>query len=425
MKIFNIKLGWIIVFTLCLVPLIAWHIFTPIALRFTSLSSIFTSLGQICGLVGLVLFSLAIILSSRLRIFEYLFGGMNQVYIAHHLIGGSAFLFLLVHPIFISISFLEYSLKLVINQIIPANNWPTNFGIAALALLMALLVVTYFMNFRYQNWRLTHKFMGLALFFGALHGFFIDSDITLNPFLRNYFWILTGGALVLYVYRTLLGRYLVKRYKYLVTAVKSINPQTVQVSLSPIHGPMEYLPGQFMFVTFENPKFNETHPFSISSSPKNKEISFTAKNSGDWTGELNKLPLKTKARIEGPFGYFTYSRYENHKQIWIAGGIGITPFYSMANSLQPNYDITLYYAVTSKAEAVYLDEIRKLVNVVPWYSESMGHITAEKIAAQHSPIKAWDIFICGPLPMMTNLKKQFKDLGLKGSQLHTEEFRID
>lgn len=383
------------------------------------------------GIIGLVLFSLAIFLSARLRFTEKLFGGLNRVYIAHHLIGGSAFLFLLVHPMLTAGAFLPTSTKLALAQIIPSGNWPADFGISALALLMTLLIFTYFINLPYQWWRLTHKFMGLALFLGGLHALYMPSDISQVPFLTDYFIILTGGSLILYLYRTVFGRWLVKRYAYKVASVTNLNKVVVSIGMTPMQKNMPYLPGQFIFVSFTHPDFEETHPFSMSSAPNNPQLVFAAKASGDWTNKLSTLPINTLAKVEGPFGYFTYSRYTNHKQIWVAGGIGVTPFYSMARTLLPEYDVYLYYALSDESEAVLMDELNAIAkdhnnfHVLPWYSKSQGRISAEKIATTHEPITFWDIFVCGPPPMMTSLKKQFKVLGLKGSQIHSEEFKID
>lgn len=427
----SIKPGWYIIFFLCLIPVLCWAVAMPIQFRFINQAATLTSIGDIAALVGLVLFSLSLLLSARLQFTEKLFGGLNRVYIAHHLIGGTAFLLLLLHPIFVTIAFLPAAPKIALAQILPSVKWEANFGIAAMAILMGLLVLTYYIDLPYQIWRFTHKFMGLALFLGGLHGLYMQSDVLKYQFLTNYYILLVGVSLVLYLYRTIFGRWFVKRFDYAVHTVDKVNPQVVNVTLSPSKEAMNFLPGQFMFVSFDRSGFTETHPFSLSSSPTDDHLAFAAKASGDWTKKLPDLPAGTKAKVEGPFGYFTYSRYENHKQIWIAGGIGITPFYSMARALLPEYDVCLYYALSDPSEAVFLDELNTIAKnrsnfkVVPWYSKTDGRISGEKIAAKHEPIVAWDIFVCGPPPMMSSLKKQFKALKLKNSQIHTEEFKID
>ena len=47
---------------------------------------------------------------------------------------------------------------------------------------------------------------------------------------------------------------------------------------------------------------------------------------GDYTQSLKNLKPGTIAEIEGAFGKFSYTHYGDSPQIWIAGGIGVTPF---------------------------------------------------------------------------------------------------
>ncbi len=428
---FPVRLGWLITFGLCLIPLLIWASIISLPNRFSNFSSSLTSLGQVCALVGLVLFALALIFSSRLTIWEKLFGGMNRVYIAHHIIGGTAFLFLLAHPVFIASAFLPTSAKLALAQVLPSTNWPVNFGISAILLLMSLLIFTYYTPLAYQTWRLTHKFMGLVFFLAIIHALYVPSDVLLNPRLKAYILILATVALSLHLYRTVLGRYLVKRYQYTVTAVRQLNTQVVEINLRPLKQPLIHLPGQFLFISFLSPGFTETHPFSISSPSGKPTLTITPKASGDYTSRLPALPKNTPAIIEGPFGYFTYYRYENPKQTWIAGGIGITPFYSMAKSLKPGYYIDLYYTLTNQSEAVYVNELQHIAKEYPnfklhyWFSQTQGHITAIAIQKANPEILNSDIFLCGPSAMMTALKKQFKQLGIKSYHIHSEEFKID
>ena len=57
---------------------------------------------QALGLSGMAMFALNLVLSARLKWLESIFGGMNKIYIAHHILGGLAFILLLLHPLFLS-----------------------------------------------------------------------------------------------------------------------------------------------------------------------------------------------------------------------------------------------------------------------------------------------------------------------------------
>ena len=127
--------------------------------------------------------------------------------------------------------------------------------------------------------------------------------------------------------------------------------------MSPVNQKMDYKPGQFVFIRFllsgvkELP--SEWHPFSISSAPGEDKLAISVKALGDYTNALPKLKQGCIVEIEGAYGKFTYTNFKNRDQIWIAGGIGVTPFTSMAKSLPDDgYSIDLYYSVKSETELV-------------------------------------------------------------------------
>ena len=426
--------GWLVVLIICVIPILLWSQNGPLIQRFSSPLVTLLSLGQIAALLGLSLFCLSIILSGRFKFFESLFGGMNRVYIAHHIIGGLAFISLLFHPALIISTYLFTSAKSALRLLLPSvSNWPLNFGLAAHFLLTSLLIITFYSRLPYHIWRLTHKFLGLTLFLASLHAFFIPSDISSFFPLRIYMLSLVTLSLSIHVYRTVLGRFLVRRTPY---RVNSINPlaggSVTQIVFTPVDKPIKFDPGQFIFINLKDNKLSETHPFSINSPPDSPNITIAAKAIGDYTRELPSLKPKTTALIEGPFGRFSYLYYPQKNHIWIAGGIGITPFMSMASSLpnRPDYQIDLYYSVKDKSEAVYLNELLGLakslpnLRLSPHFTSLSGRLDAQTILKSSSARISPAIFICGPPPMMENLRNQFHQLGIPHHKIHTEEFSL-
>lgn len=405
----------------------------PLSTRFTNIYQSLTSLGQVLGLVGAVMFSLNFVLSTRLKIFEDYFGGMNRVYVAHHILGGVAFLILLVHPLALAVRFAPYSLREIAVYLLPGDDWSINFGSAALLLMMALLIFTFFVNIPYQVWRLTHQFFGLAFFIAVIHGFYVSgSDIEQNMVMRIYmsFFFLLG--LAAYTYRTLLGRFLVKKYLYSIVLVRKLESNVVEISLTPKGQKMLYTPGQFVFVRFDSSKVNEeVHPFSIASTDTDNTLILTIKAEGDYTKTLSNLSVGEGAMVEGAFGRFSYLHGENKRQVWVAGGIGITPFLSMARHIvDASYTIDFYYSVRTQDEAVYLQNFIQLsqqnknFRVFPFFTKTQGRLSAEAISKTTSDIQNADIFICGPPPMMHSLREQFQKLGVLNKNIHTEEFAL-
>jgi predicted ferric reductase len=119
--------------------------------------------------------------------------------------------------------------------------------------------------------------------------------------------------------------------------------------------------GQFLFVRFPSDKIlNESHPFTISSAPKDEALRVTIKASGDFTRELfTRLKEGAEAVVDGAYGMFDY-KTGGQKQIWVAGGIGVTPFLSFIRDMDGNlaHDVDFYYTVRHPDEALFVDEIQ-------------------------------------------------------------------
>ena len=102
--------------------------------------------------------------------------------------------------------------------------------------------------------------------------------------------------------------------------------------------PLAFTPGQFIVLAFGGAGAWERHPFSVASAPSERLLEVSIKASGDYTRDLHdKVQKGTPAKVAGPFGGFDYRR-GGQDQIWIAGGIGVTPFLSWIRSLDDGFD---------------------------------------------------------------------------------------
>ena len=427
------KLSLFIIIGLAGLPLIPWFLMLPLASRFTTLTQTLTSFGQMFGLVGMTLFSLSLILSSRGKILDDWFGGLNLSYINHHLLGGLAFILLLFHPLFLSLKIALISLRAAALFLLPGSMMVINFGIFSLLLMVGLLVVTFFSVWKYQLWKQSHKFLGLAFFLGSLHAAFIPSDISRNLFLRTYILGLSAIALICFVRYTLLGWWLVKKFDYKIKSLASVGQQAVVIVLKSLTQKMNYQPGQFIFISFHVKNFSpEVHPFSIASGP-DEDLKIIVKHLGDYTGTLKNLSVGDLAKVEGPYGKFTYTNYSANRQIWIAGGIGITPFLGMAKAFAlsgSDMKVDLYYCVKTEDELIMYEELMALsakqsnFRVISFCSVRDGYLNVQTIADKSGNLKAADILLCGPPAMMHKLRREFINFGLTKKQIHSEEFKF-
>ncbi|OGI15378.1 hypothetical protein A3K63_05710 [Candidatus Micrarchaeota archaeon RBG_16_49_10] len=426
------NIGWLFVIILSLIPIAIWYSMVPLNVRFSNLSVSLRSFGQVAGLVGMAMFSMTLVLNTRLKVFEDYFGGLNKVYIAHHIFGAIAFILLMFHPLFLAGRFLLVSVRSATSFLLPSANWPINFGMFALLSMMVLLILTLFVKLSYNRWLPTHKFLGGAFFLASLHIFLIPSDISRSLPLRYYMLSLAALGLAAYSYKTLFGSKFIKKFEYDVDSIKEVGKNVFEIKMTPLKRRMKFVPGQFVFVSFHGSGVSkEVHPFSISSSPDDDRLGLTIKVLGDYTSKLNNLKKGTVAKVEGPYGRFSHKIIGNKRQIWVAGGIGITPFLSMARSLKDEgYSIDLYYCVKNKDELIFSNELSKIstkgesLRMVTFCSDDKGHITGEFIKETSKGLSGKDILICGPPGMMKALKKQFIELGVKKRYIHSEEFEL-
>jgi predicted ferric reductase len=428
----RIKWGWIAITLIAFAPIVLWLFAPTYPSRFHDFETTLTNLGQISGLIGTVLLSLNFILTTRLKSLEKYFRGLNDVYVKHELFGKIAFGLLLFHPLLLISKYTNGSLKEILVFLLPGAQWDNNFGVLSLGLMLVLIVLTLYLRPRYNFWKITHKFFGLALALAGLHIFLIPSDVSTYMPLRVYILAFIALGLLAYTYKTLLGWLLVPKDIFEVTDVKKLNKNVVEISFKP-KKPFEYKAGQFCFVGFDdNSLGQETHPYSFVSAPHQDVIKMGIKNLGDYTKKLPGLKTGALAKIEGPFGIFNYENACFKKQIWIAGGIGITPFVSMAEDLLhrgADYDVDLFYAVNEKEDAVYLDRLQDIAKELDGafkvhtnYFEKDGFLTADKVKEVVKSFDKKNIFVCGPPKMMEMIKKGCAELGVDPATIRSEEF---
>lgn len=446
--------GWVVIILLCAIPVIVWWRLHPVD-AFNGLTEGGLNIGRLTALVGTVLYALNLVLATRLRFIESMFGGLNRVYIAHHVLGGLALIFLLFHPLALAVGLIpdgmkQAALSLLPNGLMPLNalfdvgsdlhaavlqQWAITFGIVAFWGMVLLLLVTFFIKLPYSLWLLTHKFLGVAFLISAFHILFITSDTSEDMFLKYYMLSIVAVGLLAYVYKTLLGNVVIRKYRYTIDSIRKLVGGVVQITLKPLAGSLSFKPGQFVFARLVtgNGKSGEWHPFSISSAPTDGTLQLSIKGLGDYTNKLINLEPGMQMDLEGAYGRFSYTNYASRDQIWVAGGIGITPFLSMMKDLPPKgYRVHLFYSVKSESEMIdwplmYQTMYAKpeSLRVVPYVVDQQAKLLDVDYIEQISgELQAKDFYLCGPPAMMSALKRQLKARGVPGVNIHSEEFAM-
>ncbi len=124
-----------------------------------------------------------------------------------------------------------------------------------------------------------------------------------------------------------------------------------------------FLPGQY--VRIFHPYLGESifRDFTISSSPQDKEkFTLTIKEGiSEYKKMLFSLPIGSRLPVQAPMGQFYIDNDEKGSHVFLAGGIGITPFYSMITYAQEEnmqMSMTLLVSYTNPEKSLYMQDIR-------------------------------------------------------------------
>lgn len=201
----------------------------------------------------------------------------------------------------------------------------------------------------------------------------------------------------------------------------------------------DYKAGQFMFVTIPSKNGELKKHFTISSSPTEKGfIEMTKRLTGSsYSNALNSLEIGEKAKIDAPYGTFTFDK-QIEKLGMLSGGIGITPLRSIckySTDLQLKNNIILLYGNNSLKDIVYKEELDQLqqenrnlkvvytLNKAPSKWEGYtGYIDAEMLKKEVPDYKTRVFYTCGPPAMVEAMKKLLQEFHIPKKQIKTENF---
>lgn len=282
----------------------------------------------------------------------------------------------------------------------------------------------------YEIWRQVHRLTGLFLAVAVAHGLVDATPFGDSAVLRWSYLAVSAVGIGFYLYRELLARRGHGLRDYQVSEVRPVGDGMTEIALAPLGQPLRYEPGQFAMLHLESKDGWHRHPFTLASSPDEHHLRVTVKALGDYTTALQRtVRVGMPAVLSGPHGRFTHAHATGH-QLWIAGGVGITPFLSWLRSLRthpPGGPVSVYHAV--RDEAPYAEEIRDLVADEPEVtfdlvtSSSGGRVTVDYVleTSGADPREAW-VYMCGPDPMLRALEADFRASGVPGSRIHREYF---
>ena len=379
------------------------------------------------GGIAFLLMTCSILLSTRAEVFESLFGGLDRMYQVHRYAGVAAALFALVHFFGVPKELPE-GVDPVANAVFPSGL----LGMLGLIFLVIGLFIALNRKIRYSRWRPTHKVMGLVYLLIIGH-FMTAPAIFFERFSLSGLYLIAFAAMgVVALFYSLFGMNKRSALPFVIEQVNALERAT-EVVLKPVDKMLNFTPGQFAFVEIQGKGWSEPHPFTLSSAPDEDRLRFTMKVLGDWTRKVREeLQPGGEVLVRGPYGCFDASA-GGAKQIWLAGGIGLTPFLSKIRAMQPGdpRQIHLVYAAREQQDAIFLDELKDRaaelgnVTLVPLFSDE-GNFARVDMMKQKlpDPLNTYEYFMCGPTPMVSGLMKDLKSAGVPRKNIHTEAFEF-
>lgn len=202
---------------------------------------------------------------------------------------------------------------------------------------------------------------------------------------------------------------------------------------------LNFKAGQYMFVTLKIGEQEARKPFSISSSPTEKDyIEFTKKLTGHpFSDRLDELKVGDSVTIDAPFGNFTFEG-ESERIGLLSGGVGITPLISICKyctDMKLNTKVTLLYGNQTEADIVFRQDLEQMqqqnnnLKVVLTLAELKanwngykGNINAEMVKKEIPEYLETVFYVCGPPAMVQAMGNLLKTLDVPGGNVKEENF---
>ncbi|WP_068808973.1 ferredoxin reductase family protein [Thauera phenolivorans] len=375
------------------------------------------------GLLAIGLMSLAMVLATRPVLLERPLGGMDRIFRLHKWAGILAAVFAALHWL------IEMSDDLIkatwgragrpdevgYGGLFEAlRDAGEDVGEFAIYLVLAMVVLSLWKRFPYKFWRHLHRAMPVFYLLLAFHAAVLaPPDYWTQPVGMLLAVLLAAGTAASVV--ALAGRIgRARRVQGVVTAVSSPAPDVTEIVCRLDHW-RGHQAGQFAFVGFE--RFEGAHPFTIASADHgDRTLTFQIKALGDYTRQLaGRISTGQAVSIEGPYGRFVLERRDRKaRQVWVAGGIGVTPFLAWLDELRADPAaapaVDLHYSTRQAASDPFVARLQALSAGLPSvtlhiHDRAAGDaLTPATLASGRTDGQRAEVWFCGPRGFGDQLK---------------------
>jgi ferredoxin-NADP reductase/DMSO/TMAO reductase YedYZ heme-binding membrane subunit len=412
------------------------------------------------GLIGLIFLTLSLAITPLRKI-----TGWNVLIAVRRNLGLYGFFYILAHFLIFFVWDRALSVGSTLEEIYErVYLW---FGFGALVMMIPLAVTStdaMVSRLGAKRWKLLHRLNYPIVAAGVVHYYLLVKADTTRPVA---FGIVVGGLLLFRVgghYVDLRGELAKARDKarralpaapakkkfwsgeLVVSRIfqETHDVKTFRFTL-PGGGPLpfEHIAGQYLNVALMIDGNRVNRSYTIASSPTRHsycEISVKRAPDGWASKHLHDTVVEgDKLKIGAPAGKFYFAGHESERVVLIAGGVGITPMMSIVRSLTDRCwtgDIYLMFSVRKRHDVVFETELRELekrfpnLHVLVTLSEepddawdgARGFISKELIQKFVPDLSHGPVFVCGPDPMMTAMRKILVDIGVPDGEVLQEAF---
>ncbi|MBP6674659.1 MAG: ferric reductase-like transmembrane domain-containing protein [Vitreoscilla sp.] len=396
------------------------------------------------GLLSIGYMSLAMALATRPAWLERPLGGLDRIYRLHKWAGILAVGLAVVHWL---VEMSDKVLKALVGRegrapkehfqglLEVLRELAEDMGEWAIYALLAMLALTLWKRFPYRPWRHLHRAMPALYLMAAMHA------VLLAP---TAYWQRPVGALMgLLLAAGGLGAVLslggwIGRQRQVagqIVAVRSLEGGITEVRCRVQGAWPGHRAGQFAFVSFDPAEGQ--HPFTIASADRGDHtLSFQIKALGDYTGALGRrLQVGQAVQIEGPYGRFDLARRDlGARQVWVAGGIGVTPFLAWLESLQTQPhnapEVELHYCTRDRDSDPFVPRLQALCAALPGVRLQV-HGALQGQVLQPATLEASlrgsqraELWFCGPQGLAQALHSGLAEAWPGRLRLHQEAFEM-
>lgn len=423
-----------------LIPLASWFAFIlpDLLAANTGLWAWRRAFILVSGILALWWMSAAMLLAARPVWLESLFGGLDKLYRLHRNLGIGAGILILLHW---QLEWLPKTLAKA-GWITRPGRGPRGGGpedwLIGLAkevgewagyLLLTLVAIALLKRIPYRYFRWVHKAFPVLFIGGAFHGLLLmPRDFWQTPL--AWATLLVAAVGVVPAILSLTGRVGQKRqFSARIESIENAPDKVLIVTLRPESMWPGHRAGQFLFADFGH-RGEGAHPFTIASAwnQENGTLTLAIKALGDYTTHLpQRLAPGQRAKLEGPYGRFDFEDAAPH-QIWIGGGIGVTPFLARLQALAQSPDgrrVDFFYSLPRRHHGDVSDQLSALcastgVRLHLRETDVENGLTQAEIDAAIS--KESSVWFCGPRRWGETLQSNLAMNGGVGARFHRECF---